>query len=392
MSGPSRVAYYLAVALLVIATTIPRTALAQGPKGQSIHVLAIDSDDADEQADALTMALRSHVRLTAGWSLLETTQSLSMLTAAFQCPQHPDATCLTRIGDKLKADQFLWGVMSKAAGHLVTVEVHWWARGKPDHVAHETFSDNMKDSNDDSLRKVATQVFGKLLAAAAGTLVLHASADGATLVVDGDSKGTLDHGRITLTLAAGPHAIELQASGFVNTHRDVTILPSGTSELEVIMDPDGSAAPLSVGGKPLPIRKIVGWSAIAAGGILVATGVGFGVAYLGDQSDLDKARAGNYGVTGTTKAITDPCNPGTTFGSRTVAGCNAVNAAHSAEIGEITTLSIGAALAAVGVFLLVTDHGAEASPAPAAKTSLSRFKLAPSFGPGQGSMAILGSF
>src|SRR4051812_45323916 len=54
-----------------------------------VLVLSLDSDDAEEHADALTGALRSRIRASQGWSLVETTQSLGMLTAALRCPAKP---------------------------------------------------------------------------------------------------------------------------------------------------------------------------------------------------------------------------------------------------------------------------------------------------------------
>ena len=89
---------------------------APGPRTTPVHVLGIDSDDAEDQADALTGALRSRVRSAPGWSLQETQHALGMLTAALRCPQKPDAACLQRIGDQLHTDRFVWGVMSKVAG------------------------------------------------------------------------------------------------------------------------------------------------------------------------------------------------------------------------------------------------------------------------------------
>src|SRR5579859_3376081 len=100
----------LAPLLFVLAMLVAKHAGAQGPRPISVHVLEIDSDDADDQAEALTGAIRSRVRVAPGWQLVETTQSLSMLTAALRCPQHPDAPCLQKIADQLKADRFIWGV------------------------------------------------------------------------------------------------------------------------------------------------------------------------------------------------------------------------------------------------------------------------------------------
>lgn len=312
-----------------------------------------------------------------------------MLTAAFQCPQRPDAPCLQRIGDKLKADQFLWGVMSKAPDHQVTAEVHLWARGKADQVARETYSDNLKDSNDDNLRKLAAGLFGKLLGVAGGTVALHVSSDSGTVIVDGASKVELDHGHATLKLAAGPHTIEVQAPGFASVRKSVTLEATANLQLEIELAAENAAGAATEQGKPAPVRAIVGWSAVAAGGILVATGVGFGVAYLGDESNLNNARQNNYN-TGSTTPVSSPCAPPQTT-LATVAGCNALNSAHSAQIGEIVTLSLGGALAAVGVFLLVTDHPAAAAPPPA-KTGLSSFRLVPSVAPGSASMLVLGRF
>jgi hypothetical protein len=390
MSGLSRIASYVAMVVVFIIGSA-RVAAAQAPKGQSIHVLSIDSDDADEQAEALTAALRSHVRETAGWTLLETTQSLSMLTAAFQCPQRPDASCLTRIGDKLKADQLIWGVMAKAPGHQVTVDMHLWSRGKPEQVARESYSDNMKDSNDDGLKKLATQIFGKLLGLAGGTLALHASAESGTVLVDNQPKGTLDHGRVTLPLSAGPHTIEVRAPGFANTKREVTIQPSTNLELEVILEADATAAPVVTGpSKPLPIRKIAGWSGIGAGAVLIVVGAIMGANYLSDQNNLNVARKNNYGES--PPQVQDPCNPPTP-NPQTITGCTALNGAHSAEIAEITTFALGGVLAGVGVYLLVTDHpDASTEPPPPAKTGLSSVHLLPSVGPGNGSLLVIGRF
>ena len=101
------VARGLATRLFVLALSFlasafaPRVARAEAPGAHAmpVHVLGIDSDDAEDQADALTLALRSRVRSAPGWSLQETQHTLSMWTAALRCPQRPDAACLARIGD-----------------------------------------------------------------------------------------------------------------------------------------------------------------------------------------------------------------------------------------------------------------------------------------------------
>ena len=79
-------------------------------------MLSLWTDDADDQADALTQALRSRVRQAQGWSLLETPQSFETLAIALKCPPKPDAPCLQRIGDQLHADHYVWGTMARKKG------------------------------------------------------------------------------------------------------------------------------------------------------------------------------------------------------------------------------------------------------------------------------------
>jgi hypothetical protein len=395
MARLSRLADLLALAFFVVLLAVPRSAAAQA-RGPSVHVLAIDSDDSDEQAEALTTALRSQVRSTPGWTLLDTTQSLSMLTAAFQCPQRPDAACLERISEKLKTEQFVWGVMSKAPNHQVSVELHLWAKGKPDKVTRQTFSDNLKDANDDSLKRIAFSLFSQLLGGT-GTVAIHVSADAGNVLVDGAPKAALDHGRATLTLPAGMHAIEIQAPGFLAAKRDVPVESGGKAQIEIVLEVDPNAQAAAAPGKPLPIRTIVGWSGVGAGAILIAVGIGFGVSYLSDQSDLNTQRGQNYGfIKG--PEVTNPCNGYGASGQQnpnTTAGCNDVSSAHTAVVGEIVGIALGAALAGTGIYLLVTNHPAEASDGakPTAATSwLKNVRVAPSVSPGGGSMVVLGSF
>ena len=128
-----RVARLLAFAVVLSSLFGFRVVLADppGPRAYPLYVLALDTDDVEDQAEALTGALRSRVRAAPGWSLNDTTVTLSMLTAALKCPRYPDAACLAKIAEQLKADRFVWGTMQKAPGNAVKVDLHLWARNKP---------------------------------------------------------------------------------------------------------------------------------------------------------------------------------------------------------------------------------------------------------------------
>jgi hypothetical protein len=280
--------------------------------------------------------------------------------------------------------------MAKAPGHQVSVELHLWNRGKPDKVAKASYSDNLKDANDDNLKRVAKDLFGRLLGVATGTLAVHATVDTGTVLVDGAAGGTLAAGRATLSLAAGPHTVEVQAPGFTSGKQQVTIDPATPAQLEIALTPVGGAAPAAGSGSSVPLRKIIEWSAIGVGAILIGVGIGFGVAELNDQSNLSSARQNNY-LTGSSVPVQNPCSPPTSPTPATIAGCNAVNDSHTALAIEITTLAVGAVSAGVGVVLLVTDHGSGGSPPPE-KTGLRSLRVIPSVAPGSESMVVLGRF
>ncbi len=108
-------------------------ALAEPPNGKAtpVYVLSIWTNDVDDQADALTAAIRSRVRIAPGWSLAETNQSFETLSLALRCPPTPNQSCLDRIGDQLHADHYVWGTMAKEKAGEVSVELRLWSRGKP---------------------------------------------------------------------------------------------------------------------------------------------------------------------------------------------------------------------------------------------------------------------
>jgi hypothetical protein len=129
-----------------------------------VVVVDLDFDDASEdQADALTAALRSRVDNTPGWRLESQRPSMTTLLPALSCPRPPDASCLDRIGKLLEVDHYFWGTVTKApAPHDVVAEIHYWGRGEVERVARETYSENLTDQNDDALRRVAAQLVEQL--------------------------------------------------------------------------------------------------------------------------------------------------------------------------------------------------------------------------------------
>src|SRR5262245_47852322 len=73
-----------------------------GPDAIPVTVVAVQTADADDQAEALTKALRSAVRRMHGWSLGEGDYSLEVLVLSLKCSEPPDASCESRIADQIR--------------------------------------------------------------------------------------------------------------------------------------------------------------------------------------------------------------------------------------------------------------------------------------------------
>jgi hypothetical protein len=362
----------LALAMFAALAFFSRSAGAEppNPKATPVYVLDIETEDADDQADALTQALRSRVRLAQGWSLLETGQSLGKLIVVLKCPTKPDAPCLQRIGDTIRADRFLWGQMSKKNSQ-VTVELHLWSRGKPDARTSETYSDNLKDPNEESLRKIASRLFAQATGSSAtGTVTVRAGTANGTVLVDGQEKGKLENGVAKVEVPTGAHTIAVRVPGFELWSQPVTVGAAADQEIAATLTPaKAEPPPVVVTTKSLPVRKIAAYTAIGVGGASMIIGVVEGFHFLSLKSDLDGDR-GNV-----SSNVTDVCQDLST--NAAIDACQKYKDAKSARILEWVFLGVGAALVTGGVVLLVTDHSSD----DAAKDKAGAFKVLPHVGP-----------
>jgi hypothetical protein len=376
----------VSLASIVSVTCLSRVARAEapGPRTPPVHVLGIDSDDAEDQADALTGAIRSRVRSAPGWSLQETQHPLGMLTAALRCPPKPDAACLQRIGDQLHADRFVWGVMTKAPGNQVTVEMHLWARGRPDTSDKETYSDNLQDQNDETLRRIATRILDKISGTVTtGTVTVHAGDSEGVVWINGQKNRALEHGAATIALAPGKYDVEVRAQGFASAKQEnVTVSAGLDTSVALRLEPAAAAPEATSAASSVDVRRVAGWSLIgvgAAAGIVAAIE---GIEFISAKNDLDTARAQ------VPSQITDVCNSNEAFSPSAQAAASACakynQAATDRTVGVIVG-SAGAIAIAVGAVLLLTEHAKETAPAPAGPaTALAyqpRFRVLPYLSP-----------
>jgi hypothetical protein len=378
--------FAIAVLAAVILTSFGARARADSstPKATALYVLEILTDDSDEQADALTQALRARARSAPGWTLLETQQSLEKLTVVLHCPPKPDAPCLQHIGDTLKADRYVWGTMSKKGPHQVGVELHLWARGKADTKAEQTLSDNLKDPSDDGLKKVAADLFAIVTGGVTtGSVTVHAGAAGGMVLIDGAERARLDGGTTKIDVAVGPHALEVRADGSQPWTQQITVVAGGDQDITATLVPLGGALipPPEAPSKPLPVRKIIAFSLLGAGAVAVAVGIYGGVKFLGDKSDLDNDRANIPTNVG------DACAAKETLVE--IRACSSYNSAHDDRTLELVGLGVGAVLVAGGLVVLLTDHGSESGPP---KDAVGKLHLTPLLSPKIGGLAASVSF
>jgi hypothetical protein len=379
----------LALAMLTVsASFLPRTARAESPNNRAapIYVLQILTDDSDDQAESLTQAIRARARQARGWSLAETPQSLETLAIALKCPPRPDAPCLQRIGDQLRADHYIWGVMVKKKSGEVTADMHLWHRGKAEAEVSESFNENLKDPNDDGLRAVAARVFDQLTGAGAGgTLVVHAGTGGGSVLVDGVSRGTLDEGMVRIEVSEGSHAVSVRVPGFEAPALPIKVKAGAEQEVSFALAAareDSSHEPDAV-GTPIPTREILGYAALA-------TGVGFftgatieGLNWLADKNASDNDRKS------IPSTVTDVCaNPATASATEQDACSKSRDASSKSTFGWIF-LGAGVAFAATGVWLITTDHTSSADATAASNKSQSgHFAVVPMLAPHAGAMRV----
>jgi hypothetical protein len=347
-----------AVGLLVVLAlslfSFPGRAEPPNAKAIPVYVLSIWTEDADDEAEALTQALRWRVRQAPGWSLLESGQSFETLSIALKCPPKPDAVCLKRIGDQLKADHYIWGTMERRKRSSdVSTELHLWARGRPDVDARGTFADSLKDADDESLRAIAAGLFGKLTG---GGLSSPAPTPPASVV------------------AAAPTPTPTPSV------RD----PEPTAPLTLARLRPASLSP--EGSEPrLPVQSVLAYSAFALGaGFLVASAIEAATWISDSNRSADDRKS-------VPKSVTDVCTDQVDALARD-ACARSKDAVTASTLGWIF-VGVGAAFVGTGIWLIATDTPKDAV-SGSVRRSIPRagFDVLPTIGARGGAVDVLLTF
>jgi hypothetical protein len=245
-------------------------------------VISLLSEDAFENAQALTLALKQVISRFQGWALAPGDYSLEVMTAALNCPEVPDAACLVAVAQAIKSDRFVWGIM-KRDGNDVVADVHLWEWGSEKSRAEVRYSSELKDASQGTLLDMAAQTFEKLLAGREGKLVVHAGKADGEVLVDGAPRAKLVNGKAELMVLSGEVTIAVRAPGFELAQQAVTIGGGTTSELTLeLVATDRPAPPPDdtkdrEAAKRAKTRRTVGYGALAAGAALAGVGTAFWV-------------------------------------------------------------------------------------------------------------------
>ncbi|MFO0675183.1 MAG: hypothetical protein U0169_01520 [Polyangiaceae bacterium] len=354
-----------------------------------VHVIAFDSDDdSEDQADALTRALKTRIRDSRGYAALDTPQKLGTLIVGLKCPPKPDIACLARIAEHVKAERFIWGSVSRGAGRQVVAEIHLWQRGRNEAIAKETYSDNLRDPADDALKRVASRIFDTLAGLGhTGFLSLTSNADGTVVVVDGVDAGEVHGGSARLEVSAGDHLVSLRRANTTTPAKHVAV-EAGTDTLVNV--PFDAYVPTDDGGSNAPVRKIVGYTTMGVGAVLVGVGIYNGARFISLRNDFD-AFSGNI-----PSSVTDVCAPEFDTNPNAREACTKyIRPAKQARTLTWVFTGIGAAAIAAGLVVVLTDPGNAASdskPADPKALAKPKVRFLPTLSPAYSGFDVVGSF
>jgi len=262
----------LAVGLALFAT-VPvlsgeRSAQADdpGPDVAPVAVLAIQTTDAYDQAEALTKALAYVVRNAPGYSLSDGDHSLEVIALNLDCEMPPDAACQTKIADAIEEDSYLWGTIAMD-GVRVKGSLHYWVRGKGTKSTKLHYSANLTESADGALRSVARKAAYEVTGGPPpAELLIIAGKINAQVYANGELIGTLEAGRGKFKLPAGSHEITLKAEGHEDLTSPIEAQAGGSIELSLTPVPEKSRGEVD-------FRKVGGFIGLGMGAAFGVVGL-----------------------------------------------------------------------------------------------------------------------
>ncbi|AKT36774.1 hypothetical protein [Chondromyces crocatus] len=340
------------VASLVLASSLAATAPAfadePGPDTVPINIVAIQTGEAYDQAEALTKALRAALKTVPGWSLAEGDYSLEVLTLSLKCTDIPDAGCQSRIADQIKADRYIWGNVTQK-GTSVVGQLHLWVRGQGTTSTPIEYSANLTEANDESLRRVAADSIQALTGGPPkGSIHIKAGNITGQVFINGQPAGALVNGEGTFPIPAGNHRVLVKSTGHFDSEAAVVVKAAGTADVTLTPVPTASSEPLNW-------RKIGGFAGIGAGVAFGAVGL-VSVFQVNSTIADEKVDAYRSTVTGN---MCETARQGNSPDAQHVA--SACDKARTFELMQAIFFPLAAVSAGAGVYLLATSGDSPAA-------------------------------
>lgn len=249
-----------------------------GPDVVPVAVLAVKSDEALDQAEAFTAALRTVVTGSRGWSLGEANQSLEFLALKMKCIEPIDAACETRIADVIKADRFVWSSIEfDAAKTGVVGTLNFFVRGKGTSTTEVRFSSSSTDAS--RLQDTAVALFEKVSGGAPqGGIKVSTGGIAGQLYVDDKPLGAIAAAGAVYQLPVGVHTVTIKAPGYADATSQIHVEPLGTVDAVFVMTAEEKRSPIDG-------RMLGGFAALGAGLALSGLGVWAAVDVNGVRGD-----------------------------------------------------------------------------------------------------------
>jgi hypothetical protein len=367
-----------------------------------IELLAFSSNDAVEEASALTEAFKHAMLKAQGVTEHGASgkgHALEAILLTVGCDDAATPACAAKIAAEIKHDRFFFGTVKKSPPNKLTATLSYYNKGDIKTVARTYDAGPIsKDGVSPELQAIALEaLYGLIGGPPKGKVDVTVSGTGATesgdLFENGTKVGHVEAGKATIELPSGSHTIELRIPGYGSTTGTVDVTPAGTT---LQLAPIKLAPP-----QPMDWQLYGGLSAIAVGAVFVGVGVATSLSIKDAQEDpvftayrqrfppsvsdtCEKAQAGNEG----NKKVGDP-----NLAPQAASLCDKVS---SKQKMQFVWYGLGAVFIGGGVVLILTDKNGEKTDAggktASAKPPVLEVKVQPTFGPNYNALSIVGSF
>lgn len=343
---------------------------------QSAAVLGLRSVDGDDDfAAALTQKVRSAAGQYTEWQVSDAEVSLAQMALAHGC-EDPDARCLADIAGTLSVDRVIYGSVRRTAlteeyDFRVTLYVFNRESGRIEGSVTDTVPRG-EDEFSVRARRYVEQLAG---VRSVGVLRVRANAMGAEVFGNGELLGiTGDDGVLEAEVSSGDIALEIRAEGREPFRMDARAVLNETVEIDVDLNEvtvSTTPGPVNDDGPGLSTMKILGWTGVGSGAVLLGL-----TAYswvhinsLNNDAAIQERRADftadqNICDEDRSKLVQDWCSESSTY-----------------ETLQWVFLGAGVLTAGVGIFLLSRDDEPERGVA-----------IVPSVGPYHAGVAAAGRF